>query len=230
MADAGISSRRGCKDLVLSGKVKINGEIAVSQGIQIDIEKDIVEFNGKRIMPDNDKIYILLNKPPGYLSTASDERGRKTIINLVPSTSKRLYPVGRLDMDTEGLLIVTNDGELAYLLTHPKHNIDKVYLAWTDKRATDEDINKLRMGIMLDDGITAPANVEHEAHSRGNCLRITIHEGRKRQIKRMFSAIGYKVLRLKRIKVGTIELGELPTGKFRYLSLDEVESLKNQAK
>ncbi len=146
-------------------------------------------------------------------------------MELLPSTNERLYPVGRLDMDTEGLLIITNDGELTYLLTHPKHNVDKVYLAWLDGRPTGEDIDKLSKGVMLEDGITAPALVKRE----GNCLRITTHEGRKRQVRRMCEAIGYKVLRLRRVKIGFLELDKIPVGKFRYLLPEEVESLKKLA-
>jgi 23S rRNA pseudouridine2605 synthase len=230
LADAGVSSRRGCKELVLSGKIRVNGVVAFSQGIQIDPEKDIIEVDGRHIEPDKEKVYILLNKPHGYLSTTSDEKGRKTVIDLLPIKDKRLYPVGRLDLDTEGLLIITNDGELTYLLTHPKHNINKVYLAWLNDKPTDKELDKLRIGIMLEDGMTAPALVERERDAKQNCMRITIHEGRKRQVKRMFSAIGYEVLRLKRIKIGSIELGKLPPGKFRYLLPEEVKALRNPAK
>lgn len=208
------------------GKIRVNGEKVESLGIQIDLEKDIIEVDGVKIKLDGKKVYILLNKPVGYVSTTSDDRGRKTIMELLPPTEERLYPVGRLDLDTEGLLIVTNDGELTYLLTHPKHNVNKVYLAWLDGRPTREDIDKLSKGVMLDDGMTAPALVERENYSKGDCLRITIHEGRKRQVRRMCNAVGYKVLRLRRIKVGFLELGNTPVGKFRYLLPEEVEALK----
>lgn len=220
-----MSSRRGCKELLSRGQIRVNGDKIASLGINIDPENDIIEVDGKRVQPSNKKVYILLNKPSGYVSTTSDERGRKTILDLPPATNERLYPIGRLDMDTEGLLIITNDGELTYLLTHPKHNVDKVYLAWLDGRPTDKDIDKLSKGIMLEDGMTAPALVKRE----GNCLSITIHEGKKRQVRRMCEAIGYKVLRLRRVKIGFLELGKIPVGKFRYLSPEEVESLKKFA-
>jgi len=182
----------------------------------------VIEVDGKRVSLNAEKIYILLNKPAGYLSTTADERGRKTVMSLLPPTDKRIYPVGRLDMDTEGLLLITNDGELTYRLTHPKHHVDKVYLAWVEGKPTDESLEKLRRGIMLKDGMTAPALVQME----DDCLRIIIHEGRKRQVKRMCAAIGHKVLKLKRIQVGPICLGDLGLGEYRHLSQEELRSLK----
>ena len=150
-------------------------------------------------------------------------------MDLLPHTDKRVYPVGRLDKDTEGLIIVTNDGDLTYLLTHPKHHVDKVYLAYVAGNPTDESLGKLRRGVMLQDGITSPAIVEREDYPHGSCLRITIHEGRKRQVRRMCTAIGHKVKRLKRIQVGPIHLGDLRPGHYRYLSREEVELLKGEA-
>jgi hypothetical protein len=163
LAEAGVASRRHCKDLVLAGKVRVNGQIATSPGAQMDSEKDVIEVDGRRVLLDVEKIYILLNKPAGYLSTTADLRGRKTIMDLLPSTGKRIYPVGRLDKDTEGLLLITNDGDLTYRLTHPKHHVDKVYLAWVTGEPTDESLDKLRRGIMLEDGMTAPAIVKRQS-------------------------------------------------------------------
>ncbi len=183
----------------------------------------MVEVDGKRVRLDLEKIYILLNKPTGYLSTTFDERGRPTVMDLIPSTSKRLYPVGRLDMNTEGLLIITNDGELTHRLTHPKHHVNKIYLVWVKGNPADESLDKLRRGVMLEDGVTAPALVQRE----GDHLRITIHEGRKRQVRRMCTRVGHKVRRLKRIQVGPIHLGDLCPGDHRYLSQEEVENLKH---
>ena len=179
------------------------------------------------MLPDEGKVYILLNKKPGYLSTTVDPRGHKTIMDLLPPTDKRIYPVGRLDKDTEGLLLITNDGELTHRLTHPRHHVDKVYLAWVRGNPTDEALDKLRRGIMLDDGVTAPALVERESCPTGACLRITIHEGRKRQVKRMCAAIGHKVKRLKRIQIGPLHLGDLRPGDHRHLSQEELRTLKN---
>jgi len=235
LADAGIASRRRCKDLVLSGSVSINGRIAESSGMLIDPENDVIEVEGKRVSydPDAKKIYILLNKLPGYLSATADSHGVPTIMDLLPHSDERLFPVGRLDKDTEGLLIVTNDGDLTYHLTHPKHHVDKVYLAYVEGTPTEESLDKLRQGIMLDCGMTAPAVVERESYNRNDktdskntCLKITIHEGKKRQIKRMCAAIGHKVLRLKRIQLAQITLGDLRPGEYRYLTQEEVESLK----
>ena len=192
----------------------------------MDLEKDIVEVNGKRILLDAEKVYILLNKPRGYLSTTVDRRGRQTVMDLLPPLGKRIYPVGRLDMDTEGLILITNDGELTYRLTHPKHHVDKVYLAWVAGKPTDESLDKLRRGIMLQHGMTAPAFIQREKSSRGSCLRITIHEGRKRQVRRMCAAIGHEVHRLKRIQIGSIHIGDLRLGDYRYLSQEEIEALK----
>jgi 23S rRNA pseudouridine2605 synthase len=233
LAEAGIGSRRYCKDLVLSGKVSVNDEIAESSGIQIDTENDLIEIGGKRILynPNPEKIYILLNKLPGYLSACIDSRGVPTIMDLLPQTEERLFPVGRLDKDTEGLLIVTNDGDLVYKLTHPKHHVDKTYLAWVEGIPSEKSLEEMRNGIVIDSGLTAPADVKivkcPDSENKINaCLRIVIHEGKKRQIKRMCFAIGHNVLKLRRIQLGTITLGDLKPGKYRYLTQKEVESLK----
>ncbi len=237
LADAGVGSRRRCKELVLSGKVSVNGRIAESPGIQIDPENDNVELDGVKVSynPNAKKVYILLNKLPGYLSACFDSRGAPTIMDLLPHTEERLFPIGRLDKDTEGLLIVTNDGDLAYKLTHPKHKIDKTYLVWVEGIPSENSLDKMRQGLELEDGITAPAIVEIVNSSNciskqdavSTCLKITIHEGKKRQIKRMCYAIGHRVLKLRRIQIGTINLGDLKPGKFRYLTQEEVESLKS---
>jgi len=200
--------------------------------MQINPENDVIEVDGKNVLydPDAENVYILLNKLPGYLSATVDFHGEPTIIDLLPHTDKRLHLVGRLDKDTEGLLIVTNDGDLTYRLTHPKHHVDKVYLAYVEGNPTEESLDKLRRGIMLEWGMTAPAIVEREnlpkKDPNNTCLRITIHEGKKRQIKRMFSAIGHKVLKLRRIQLGPITLGDLRPGEYRYLTLEEIEILK----
>jgi len=221
----------------MSGIVTVNGEIPESPGIQINPESDVIKIDGKTVSyKTEDKIYILLNKLPGYLSTSSDPRGEPTIMELLPDTGKRLFPVGRLDKDTEGLIVITNDGDLTYRLTHPKHHVNKIYLVWVNGMPTEESLDKLRNGIMIEDGMTAPALVERgtdpkhyhtQSDKNVTCLKITIHEGRKRQIKRMISAIGHVVLRLKRIQIGPIVLGDLRPGKYRYLTRSEVEQLKS---
>jgi pseudouridine synthase len=212
--------------LIAEGKVWVNGKVATGAGDSIHPDKDLIQVEGKRVTLDTDKFYILLNKPTGYLSTTADTHGRPTIMDLLPPTYKRLYPVGRLDMDTEGLLIITNDGELTYRLTHPKHHVDKVYLAWVEGNPTEEALDKLRDGIALEDIVTSPAIVEREGE---HCLRITIHEGRKRQVRRMCAAVGHKVQRLKRVQLGSLHLGDLPLGEYRYLSEEEIETLKREA-
>ncbi|MGB9595807.1 MAG: pseudouridine synthase [Candidatus Poribacteria bacterium] len=237
LASTGIGSRRRCKELVLSGKVSVNSRIAESPGMQIDPQNDNIEVDGVKVSynPNNKKVYIILNKLPGYLSACVDSRNAPTIMDLLPSTEERLFPVGRLDKDTEGLLIITNDGDLAYKLTHPKHKIDKTYLVWVEGIPSENSLDKMRQGLELEDGITAPAIVEvvksNERPTRRNaistCLKIVIHEGKKRQIKRMCYAIGHRVLKLRRIQIGTISLGDLKPGKYRHLTQEEVENLKS---
>lgn len=206
--------------------MKVNGQAVTAPAALIDPEKDVIEIDGKRVLLNFEKIYILLNKLPGYLSATTDPHGEKTVLDLLPPMKERIYPVGRLDKDTEGLLLITNDGELTYRLTHPKHHVDKIYLAWIKGNPTDESLEKLRKGIMLEDGMTSPALVEREKGAGGSCLRITIHEGRKRQIKRMCNAIGHRVQRLKRVQIGPIHLGDLQPGHYRNLSQEEINTLK----
>jgi len=217
--------------MVLAGKVRVNGEIPESPGSNINPEEDIIKLDGKRILPGSEKIYLVLNKPSGYLTTTADLHGRKTVMELFPPMEQRIYPVGRLDKDTEGLLVFTNDGDLSYLLTHPKHHVNKTYLAWVKDEPSEESLEKLCRGIMLNDGMTAPAIVEKERNEKwagGACLRIIIHEGRKRQVKRMCMAIGHEVVHLKRIQIGSLKLGYLRTGKYRHLSREELEALKDE--
>lgn len=216
--------------MVSEGRVRVNGQIAATPGGHIDPENDVIQVDGKRVLLDVEKIYILLNKLPGYISTTMDNHGRQTVLDLLPPMNQRIYPIGRLDQDTEGLLLLTNDGDLTYRLTHPKHHVDKVYLVWIKGNPTEESLDKLRQGIMLEDGMTLPALAEREKNESGSCLKITIREGRKRQIKRMCMAIGHQVKRLKRIQIGPIFLGDLPPGGYRRLSQGEIESLKRQGK
>ena len=216
--------------MVSEGRVRVNGQIATTAGGHIDPENDVIQVDGKRILLGVKKIYILLNKLPGYITTTIDTHGRQTVLDLLPPMDERIHPIGRLDQDTEGLLLLTNDGDLTYRLTHPKHHVDKVYLVWVKGNPSEGSLDKLRRGVMLEDGMTLPALVEREKNDSGNCLRITIREGRKRQIKRMCRAIGHQVKRLKRIQVGPISLGDLPPGSYRHLSQEEIEALKGQEK
>jgi len=226
LAKAGISSRRKCESLIRSGRVKVNGQPVRELGFKVDPARDRIEVDGRPVRIET-PVYIMINKPRGYICTVYDPQGRPKITDLVSSIPQRIYPVGRLDYDTEGLLILTNDGDLAYALTHPKHEITKTYLARVTGRPSNRDLHHLRRGIMLSDGPTAPARVkvlQREANT--TLLKVSIHEGRKRQIRRMFAAIGHPVLELKRIAVGPITLGELPPGAFRHLTQEEVEKLK----
>ncbi|MCM1043449.1 MAG: rRNA pseudouridine synthase [Corallococcus sp.] len=227
LADCGVASRRACDKLIADGKVKVNGNTVTEMGVSIEPEKDKVTVNEKRVALKKKNYYILLHKPKGYVTTVSDDLGRKTVMDLI-DIKTRLYPVGRLDYDTEGAIILTNDGNLANKLTHPKHNVDKTYIARISGKLSANDIRVLQEGIVLDDKKTAPAKVDvltfDEHYSR---VRIVIHEGRNRQVKRMFEYIGKDVKFLKRISIGDIYLGGLGRGKYRFLSDKEIEYLSN---
>ncbi len=225
IARAGICSRRQAENLILNGKVSVDGKIITELGAKADINQKI-RVDGKLLHFDTEKIYILLNKPRGYVSTAHDERGRKTILELLCENfrEKRVYPVGRLDLNSEGLILLTNDGDLTNSLIHPRFEIEKTYRAKISGILTEEKLDLLRAGIELDDGLTAPAEIYLLDK---DLVEITIHEGRNRQIRRMFAAIGCDVKRLKRIKFANLTLDGLKVGNFRVLTAEEVSSLKN---
>lgn len=225
IAQAGICSRRQAENLILNGKVSVDGKIIRELGAKADINQKI-RVDGKLLHFDTEKIYILLNKPRGYVSTAHDDRGRKTILELLSENfrEKRVYPVGRLDLNSEGLILLTNDGELTNSLIHPRFEIEKTYRAKISGILTEEKLDKLRAGIELDDGLTAPAEIYLLDK---DLVEITIHEGRNRQIRRMFAAIGCDVKRLKRIKFANLTIDGLKVGNFRVLTSDEVSALKN---
>ena len=228
LSEAGVASRRHAKQIISEGRVTVNGQKIFIPGIHIDPDSDVIKLDGKSIVLVKKKIYIALNKPAGYLSTAIDDRYRPTVLHLLRNLPVRVYPVGRLDLDTEGLLLLTNDGELAHKITHPRYHVDKVYVAWVQGHPDEAALEKLRLGVRIEDGITAPAKViVTEQAGTHTCLKITIHEGKKRQVKRMCRAIGHEVQHLKRIQVGPIKLGNLRVGKYRHLSLKELEALKN---
>ncbi|GIP25547.1 ribosomal large subunit pseudouridine synthase B [Paenibacillus sp. J23TS9] len=231
LAQAGIASRRKCEELILAGKVEVNGETVTALGTKADPEQDIITVAGKPIRNEN-KIYIMLNKPKGVITSASDPAGRKIVTDYVKGIKERIYPVGRLDYDTEGLLLLTNDGEFANMLTHPKHHVPKTYLATVEGIPHGSELDKLRAGIKLEDGMTSPAEVEYkdiDTEKKEAVISITIHEGRNRQVRRMFEAISHKVIRLKRISFGDLLLQNLKRGLYRHLTKDEIESLKNMA-
>jgi pseudouridine synthase len=224
LAYCGIASRRKSEAFVLSGRVTVNGELVTELSFKVSPGDD-VRLDGKSLDHSGEFIYIMLNKPRGYLTTASDDRGRATVMSLINPGKHRVFPVGRLDLDSEGLLLLTDDGDLAYKLTHPGRSIDKVYLASLKNPIKEDFLEILRIGIMLDGVKTSPARVRN-VHPSGLIIEVTIHEGRKRQIRRMVEAAGSRVLSLKRTKLGPLVLGNLTPGDWRYISDKELKVLK----
>ena len=221
LARAGLGSRRHCEELIADGRVAVNGTV-VELGARADVDADRVEVDGVPIGVRPGLVHYLLNKPAGVVTTASDPQGRPTVVELVPA-EPRVFPVGRLDYDTEGLLLLTNDGDLANRLSHPSHGVEKEYLAVVDGSPTRGELRQLREGVELDDGMTAPAKV---AAVEPTVLRVTIHEGRNRQVRRMFDAIGHPVVRLVRTRIGPIADRQLGPGEWRPLTVDEVRALE----
>lgn len=227
LADAGVASRRASEKLIAEGRVSVNGDVVREMGVLVDENYDTVEFDGQVVKNAAKKEYIMLNKPVGFITTVSDDKGRPTVMELVSDISARIYPVGRLDYDTEGLLLLTNDGDLTYRITHPKHDIAKTYVAEVTGDVSMDTIIQLRRGVVLDGKKTSPAEVEViGATQYGTKVEITIHEGRNRQVRRMFEELGCIVKRLKRTKEAGLNLGHLPLGKWRKLSESEVNMLK----
>lgn len=225
MASRGVASRRASEELILQGRVTCNGQVC-GLGDRADPEKDTILVDGRPLPSTPDAIYILLHKPRGYVTTLSDEKGRKNVSQLVSDCPQRVYPVGRLDMDSEGLLLLTNDGELANHLMHPSHVVDKVYQVWV-QGFTPEGLERLSQPIELDGyRIRKPAVKCQKRTGDKALLQITIHEGRNRQIRRMCAIAGMEVQRLKRIREGGLSLGQLPLGKWRYLTKEEVQALQ----
>ncbi|OAB46957.1 pseudouridine synthase [Paenibacillus antarcticus] len=232
LAQAGIASRRKCEDLIVAGKVEVNGEVVTTLGTKADPDQDIITVSGRPIRNEK-KVYLVMNKPKGVITSASDPEGRKIVSDYLRDIKERVYPVGRLDYDTEGLLLLTNDGEFANLLTHPKHHVPKTYMATVKGVPHGTELDKLKQGIMLDDGMTAPADVEYkdiDTAKNEATISITIHEGRNRQVRRMFEAISHPVIKLKRISFGELLLQNLKRGLFRHLTKNEVEDLIKLAK
>lgn len=227
LAACGVASRRGAEELIKQGKVQVNGETVTEMGVQIDEDKDKVTYNGQVVEMEKKMVYILLNKPVGYVTTVSDDKGRDTVMDLVADIPVRIYPVGRLDYDTEGLLLMTNDGDLTYRVTHPKNQVEKTYEAEVTGNITMNTLIQLRNGVMLDGVKTRPAKVEViGATQYGTKLEITIHEGKNRQVRRMFESVGCIVKRLKRTREAGLILGHVPLGHWRRLTESEVNMLK----
>ena len=231
MAQCGVASRRASEEIIQQGRVSVNGDVIDYMGFEVEPEKDKVEVDGILIKPESKKYYIILNKPKGYVTTVNDEFDRPTVMELVGDVHARIYPVGRLDYDTAGLLIMTNDGDFANTVTHPSHTVSKAYIAQLDTMPDADSLNTLRQGVLLDGKLTAPARVEVLKPTKRGCeIKVTIHEGRNRQVRRMFEAIGSNVVSLKRISIGNITLGNLPEGKWRHLNDAERQRLMGKGK
>ncbi len=228
IAKAGITSRRKAEKLIEDGRIKVNGEVVKEMGIKINPQNDVIEFDNKEIFLEEKKVYILLNKPEEYVTTLSDQFNRPIVTDLIKGVTERIYPVGRLDYNTSGLLILTNDGELTNKITHPKSKIKKTYIAKIKGLISDLEMKQFRNGINIGGYITAPADIELINKSTNSCVvKVTIHEGKNRQIRRMMDIIGHPVLKLKRISIGIITLENLPKGLWRYLTSEELKYLKS---
>lgn len=227
LAEAGIASRRAAEKYIEQGKVSVNGETVTELGTKVNINKDIVFFEGKEVKLQEEKVYILLNKPIGYVTTAKDQFNRDTVFNLV-KVKQRIVPVGRLDMYTSGALILTNDGDFVYHITHPKHNIEKTYTVTVIGEVTREELDLLRSGIEIDGYKTSPAKakiIKEDKEKNITRLEIVIHEGRNRQVRKMCDAIGKKVIALHRAKIGSVNVKDLKLGTWRYLTKKEIDEL-----
>ena len=228
LSEIGIASRRSAEELIIEGRVTVNGRIAIL-GMKADPDRDHIKFDGKLIARPEPKVYIILNKPRSVVTSLRDPEGRPTVKDYLKGVKYRVFPVGRLDYDSEGLLLLTNDGDFAQAILHPTKKISKSYLVKVKGSPEEEDIKKLRVGIKLEDGITAPAKLQKIRSTVNNIwLEITIHEGRKRQIRRMLEQIGHPVLKLKRIRINGIELGNLKPGEYRYLRPEEISKMKKE--
>ena len=228
LAECGVASRRASEGMILAGRVRVNGEVAAI-GCSVDPDHDVITVDGKPLAKD-EKVYVVLNKPAGTVTTANDTHGRKTVLDCVRGTRARVFPVGRLDMDVEGVLFLTNDGELAHRLIHPSFEVRKIYHAWVRGIFTEEAGRRLETGVMLEDGMTAPAKIEVLKKSQNSTLvQLTIHEGRKREVKRMCAEVGHPVRTLQRVAFGELRATGLRPGEWRYLSAGEVEGLRQRA-
>lgn len=228
LTEAGIGSRRRMTEAIKQGKVSVNGVIAESFNQPVNPSKDRVSINGRAVnLKADDIVCLMLNKPAGIISTINDEKGRHTVLDVIPPRyhNLRLYPAGRLDKDTTGLLLLTNDGDLTYRLTHPRFQHEKEYLVYCRGNLSRSEIKQLEQGIRLEDGMTHPASVRSDSSTPPYNYRITLHEGRKRQVRRMFETIGHPVLALKRIRIGNLTLGDLKEGEVRRLGKREIKTL-----
>ncbi len=230
LAEAGVASRRKAEELIAQGKVKVNGKVVTEMGIKIDPAKDEVTYLGKKVTTKDTKmVYIMLYKPEGYVTTAKEQFGRPAVMDLIKGVKERIFPVGRLDYDTSGLLLLTNDGDLTYKLTHPKHDVDKTYIAKLYGIPDEGALQKFRRGVVIDGKRTKPAKIQiidKDKDGRFCTAEISIHEGRNRQVRKMCEAIKHPVAQLKRVATGELKLGDLQKGKYRHLTEKEVKYLK----
>ena len=230
IALCGVASRRKAEELILAGRVTVNDEVMTELSYKVDEENDIVKVDDKLIKEENKLVYILLNKPEGYITTVKDQFDRPSVLDLVSDIKERVYPIGRLDYETSGLLLLTNDGDLTYKLTHPKHEVDKTYVARVKGKLTKEEIERFKTGLNIEDYTTAPAKlkvIKYDEQRDSSLLEIKIHEGKNRQVRKMCKAINHPVLRLRRSAMGKIKIGDCEIGKYRYLTEDEIKYLKN---
>lgn len=228
LALAGVASRRKSEELILDGKIKVNKQVVTTLGTKVNPNYDIIEYNNKKIIHKEEKVYYMLHKPIGYITSVKDEKNRKTVIDLLKTVPERIYPVGRLDYDTSGLLILTNDGELTYKITHPKYEIAKIYKAKVSGTPTPNELEQFQNGLMIEGRKTAKAKI-HILKTKANSsiVSITITEGRNRQVRKMCEAIGHPVINLKRVAIGQLHIGNLSVGQYRPLTMQEVKYLKS---
>jgi len=230
LAEMGLASRRQAEEMIRQGRVTVNGRLA-RIGEKVDPSRDHIKVNGRKVALPSGKVYLLLHKPKNTVTTAEDPEGRPTVLSLVKERGARLFPVGRLDYDAEGFLLLTNDGDLAHRLSHPSFRIPRTYWVKVKGKPSAEEIRRLSRGISLEDGPTAPCRITAFRETRENAwMEMTLHEGRNRQVKRMWEKIGYPVLKLKRISFAGLALGGLPLGEYRALRPKEVEKIKRMIK
>ena len=227
MASCGVASRRKCEEYILEGKVQVNGVLVRELGTKVIPGKDIIEYNGKEIIPEEKKVYIMLNKPEGIITSVKDEKDRKTVIDII-NIKERIYPIGRLDYDSSGLLLLTNDGDIYNKIIHPRVKMIKRYIAVVKGEFTNSEINKFKKGVDIGGYITAPASIKViKFEENKSTVEIGIHEGKNRQIRKMCSALGHDVIALKRVAIGNIKLGYLKRGEYRELTKEELDYIKS---
>lgn len=228
MAKCGVASRRKSEELIRQGLVEVNGQVITEPGLKIDPDKDLVKVNNKKIKLESKKVYIMLNKPLGYVTSLKDEKNRRVVTDLIDGVKERIYPVGRLDIDTTGLLLLTNDGDLTYRLTHPSNEVVKRYIAVVEGVPNKRELESFRQGLLIDGKKTAKAYIKIlRSFEDESILDIRIHEGRNRQVRKMCEAINHPVKKLKRVAIGELELGDLHVGNWRFLTEEEIAYLKS---